>query len=61
MLNEAPKYERLEVKFIPGADPKIMFYDTDDNLIGEAMPIAKMDTESLHELLTSKGFKKKPE
>lgn len=36
-----------------------MFYDAQGNMIGEPMGIAHMDTPSLHELLTSKGIKKK--
>jgi len=58
VMNEAKHYENLEVKFIPGADPKIFFYDAKGNKLSE-MGISHMDTPSLHELLASKGIHKK--
>jgi len=57
VIDEAKNYENLEVKFIPGADPKIMFFSADGEKLQE-MGISHMDTPSLHELLASKGIRK---
>jgi len=57
-MNEAKNYENLEVKFIPGADPKIIFFDADGNKL-EEMKISQMDTPSMDQLLASKGIYKK--
>jgi len=58
VLNEAKNYDNLEVKFVPGADPKIIFYDADGNQLTQ-MGIASMDTQSLHQLLATKGIHRK--
>jgi len=59
LFNEAKNYENLEVKYIAGLDPKIMFYNADDVVV-DTQKISHHDTASMHELLTSKGIKKKP-
>jgi len=59
-MNEAKFYEKLFVKFIPGATPEIFFLNANGDTI-EKMPISHMDTPSLHQLLTSKGIFKNKE
>jgi len=58
LFNEAKNYENLEVKYIPGVDPVIMFYNAADKVV-ETQKIAQHDSQGMDKLLTSMGIKKK--
>jgi len=60
VLNEAKNYENLEVKFISGVDPKIIFFDADGEKL-EEMKIGHLSVPALHELLATKGIHKRKE
>jgi len=57
LFDEAKFYPELEVKYISGVDPKIMFYADGDRLL-DTMDISQMDSESLNALLQGRGLKR---
>ena len=55
-INEyLPKYPDLELKYVPGKDPVILFLDEGDAVV-ETVGISKMSEDEIHELLISKGI-----
>ncbi|XP_026755813.2 selenoprotein M-like [Galleria mellonella] len=60
VLEDAPGYERLEVKFITGAPPELVLLgDSDAEL--ERLPLSKLNQQECNELLQNRGFTKKAE
>lgn len=54
----ADSYVGLKLNFIPHHSPVLVFYD-DKGEDAETVDIADLTFDKLHELLTSKGFRKK--
>ncbi|XP_068629994.1 selenoprotein M-like [Battus philenor] len=58
IFEDAPNYERLEVKFITGADPELILLNDGDQEL-ERLPLAHLSRSECNELIQSKGFTKK--
>ncbi|KAG7307040.1 hypothetical protein JYU34_007171 [Plutella xylostella] len=59
VMQDAPQYERLEVKFITGAAPELVLLgDADQEL--ERLPLSQLSRDECNDLVKSKGFEKKP-
>lgn len=58
VMDDAPKYERLEVKFINGAPPELVLLGEGDREL-ERLPLSELSREQCNELIESKGFTKK--
>ncbi|XP_013139411.1 PREDICTED: selenoprotein M-like [Papilio polytes] len=58
IMEDAPKYERLDVKFITGADPELILLDKSDREL-ERILLSRMTRSECNELVQSKGFYKK--
>lgn len=57
-MQDAPNYDRVEVKFIHGAPPELVVLGEGDKEL-ERTPLSQLDREQCNELLQSKGFAKK--
>nr|NP_001299691.1 uncharacterized protein LOC106128355 precursor [Papilio xuthus]BAM18449.1 unknown secreted protein [Papilio xuthus] len=58
VMEDAPKYERLEVKFITGADPELILLDSNDREL-ERILLSRLSRSECNDLVQSKGFSKK--
>ncbi|CAH2074765.1 unnamed protein product, partial [Iphiclides podalirius] len=58
VMEDAPNYERLEVKFITGAEPEFILLDNGDREL-ERIPLSHLSRSECNELVQSKGFSKK--
>lgn len=58
-MEDAPFYERLEVKFISGAPPELVLLGEADVEL-ERLILSSLSREECNELLKEKGFTKKP-
>ncbi|CAG5011097.1 unnamed protein product [Parnassius apollo] len=58
VMEDAPNYEKLDVKFITGAEPEIIFLDESDNEL-ERLRISHLSRSECNELIQSKGFSKR--
>ncbi|XP_014362249.2 selenoprotein M [Papilio machaon] len=58
IMEDAPKYERLEVKFISGADPELILLDSNDREL-ERLLLSRLSRSECNDLVQSKGFSKK--
>lgn len=56
ILNDAPKYERLQVNFISGAPPELILLGEGDAEL-ERLALSSLSREQCNELLMSRGFK----
>ncbi|XP_030034603.1 selenoprotein M-like [Manduca sexta] len=59
VMDDAPKYDRLEVKFISGAPPELVLLGDGDREL-ERLPLSQLNREECNELLQERGFTKKP-
>lgn len=57
-MDDAPNYERLEVKFITGAVPELILLDSGDREL-ERIPLSQLSRAECNEVIQSKGFAKK--
>lgn len=57
-MEDAPFYERLEVKFISGAPPELVLLGEDDREL-ERLPLSNLDRQECNDLVLHKGFTKK--
>ena len=51
---EIPKLDRVDVKYIPGLSPRIVFFNDEER--AEVVDIAKMTTEDIVQLCLDRGF-----
>ncbi|CAH0604473.1 unnamed protein product [Chrysodeixis includens] len=58
VMDDAPKYERLEVKFISGAPPELVLLGEGD-LELERLPLSQLNREECNKLVESRGFTQK--
>ncbi|XP_053626094.1 selenoprotein M-like [Plodia interpunctella] len=59
VMNDAPKYDRVEVKFITGANPElVMLGEADQEL--DRIPLSHLKREECNDLLKDRGFIQKP-
>lgn len=56
ILDDAPKYERLQVNFITGAPPELVLLGDGDAEL-ERLALSSLTREQCNELLISRGFK----
>lgn len=49
--------DQLDVKFVPGANPELILYDSEDQVVSRTA-INRMTFDELHELVQSYGFTK---
>lgn len=54
---EADSYENLGIKFIPGRKPELVCFNGEDEV--DRVDLSGMTKAQCHELVVSKGFKKK--
>ncbi|XP_013195977.2 selenoprotein M [Amyelois transitella] len=59
VLNDAPKYERVEVKFITGAPPELVLLGEADKEL-ERIPLSELQRSECNELLQNRGFVQNP-
>lgn len=57
-MEDAPFYERLEVKFITGAPPELVVLGEGDNEL-ERLPLSQLTRAECNDLVKNKGFLKK--
>lgn len=57
-MDDAPKYERLEVKFISGAPPELVLLGEGDREL-ERLPLSQLSREECNKLVESRGFTQK--
>ncbi|CAK1552698.1 unnamed protein product [Leptosia nina] len=58
VMQDAPLYENLEVKFISGAPPELVLLGDGDVEL-ERLPLSSLKRQDCNELLKSKGFEMK--
>ncbi|CAG9783451.1 unnamed protein product [Diatraea saccharalis] len=58
ILDDAPFYDRVEVKFITGAPPELILLGEGDHEL-ERLPLSQLGRQECNELLQTKGFAKK--
>ncbi|XP_059061228.1 selenoprotein M-like [Achroia grisella] len=58
VMDDAPSYERLEVKFITGAAPEVVLLGEGDVEL-ERLALSHLSRQECNELLQSRGFIKK--
>lgn len=54
-MQDAPLYDRLEVKFISGAPPELVLLGDGEREL-ERLPLSSLKRQECNELLQSKGF-----
>ncbi|XP_076654296.1 selenoprotein M-like [Halictus rubicundus] len=59
VYKDVPTYNNVEFKHIQGADPELVLFDHNNKEI-ERLPLSKLTRKDCNNLLTSKGFNKKP-
>ncbi|KAJ2952424.1 hypothetical protein O0L34_g6728 [Tuta absoluta] len=59
VMEDAPAYERLEVKFITGAPPELVLLGDKEQEL-ERLPLSQLNRAECNDLVQSKGFSKKP-
>ncbi|KAJ0180221.1 hypothetical protein K1T71_003625 [Dendrolimus kikuchii] len=57
VMDDAPKYDRVEVKFISGAPPELILLGEGDQEL-DRLPLANLSRDQCNELIESKGFTK---
>lgn len=57
-MNDAPFYERVDVKFISGAPPEVVLLDADDQEL-ERIDLSNLNREECNKVLGDNGFAKK--
>lgn len=57
-MDDAPFYERLDVKFISGAPPELVLLGNDDREL-ERIALSELTREECNELVKARGFSKK--
>jgi len=57
LQKQAILYPKVEVKYIPGVDPRVVFLNSNGDEV-ERQTIAHLDETQLHTMLESKGFQK---
>ncbi|XP_075992956.1 selenoprotein M-like [Anticarsia gemmatalis] len=60
VMDDAPFYERLEVKFISGAPPELVLLGEGDREL-ERLPLSQLTRQECNDLMQSRGFSKKKE
>ncbi|XP_062526753.1 selenoprotein M [Bombyx mori] len=55
VMDDAPNYDRVEVKFISGAPPELVLLGEGDHEL-ERLPLSHLNQEQCNELIQSKGF-----
>lgn len=55
VMDDAPNYDRLEVKFINGAPPELVLLGEGDREL-ERLPLSQLNRDECNELIRSKGF-----
>lgn len=58
VMDDAPFYDRLEVKFISGAPPELVLLGEGDREL-ERLPLSQLSRQECNELVQSRGFAKK--
>ncbi|KAL0841677.1 hypothetical protein ABMA28_013951 [Loxostege sticticalis] len=58
IMEDAPFYERLEVKFITGAPPELVLLGEGDREL-ERLPLSQLGRQECNDLVKDKGFVKK--
>ncbi|KAM3961734.1 selenoprotein M [Aphomia sociella] len=58
VMEDAPEYERMEVKFITGASPELVLLGDSDKEL-ERLPLSNLSRQECNELLLNRGFIKK--
>ncbi|XP_028158297.1 selenoprotein M-like [Ostrinia nubilalis] len=58
IMDDAPFYERLEVKFITGAPPELVLLGEGDREL-ERLPLSQLNRQECNDLVQEKGFVKK--
>ncbi|CAH0406719.1 unnamed protein product [Chilo suppressalis] len=58
ILDDAPFYDRVEVKFITGAPPELILLGENDQEL-ERLPLSQLGRQECNDLIKSKGFFKK--
>lgn len=58
ILDDAPTYNRVEVKFITGMPPELIMIGESENEL-ERIPLSNLDRAECNEQLKSRGFEKK--
>ncbi|CAH0718684.1 unnamed protein product, partial [Brenthis ino] len=58
IMNDAPDYDRVEVKFINGMPPELVIIGEDEKEL-ERIPLSNLDREDCNIQLKSRGFEKK--
>lgn len=57
-MDDAPKYERVEVNFISGAPPELVLLGENDREL-ERLPLSQLTRQQCNELVQERGFTKK--
>lgn len=57
VMEDAPSYDNLEMKFINGAPPELVLLGEGDKEL-ERKPLSQLTRQDCNELVESKGFKK---
>lgn len=60
VMNDAPTYDRLDVKFISGAPPELVLLGEGDHEL-ERLSLSQLNRDECNELVQSRGFTKKVE
>ncbi|CAG9585892.1 unnamed protein product [Danaus chrysippus] len=55
VMDDAPHFERLEVKFITGAPPELILLGNGDKEL-ERIPLSNLSRQECNDLVKSKGF-----
>ncbi|CAB3234796.1 unnamed protein product [Arctia plantaginis] len=58
VMDDAPFYERLQVKFISGAPPELVLLGNDDREL-ERILLSELSRQECNELVQARGFTKK--
>ncbi|XP_061711776.1 selenoprotein M-like [Cydia pomonella] len=58
VMEDAPLYEHVEVKFITGAAPEVVLLGENDHEL-ERLPLSQLDRAECNQLLEERGFVKK--
>ncbi|XP_033322101.1 selenoprotein M [Megalopta genalis] len=59
VYKDVPTYDNVEFKHIRGAEPELVLFDHNNEEI-ERLPLSQLTREECNNLLTSKGFTRKP-
>jgi len=56
-IEEAGQYPQIIVEYTSG-DPRFVFYDMNDKIIGDGLEISNFKTQQIHDLLAALGFQR---